>query len=54
MTNSLYIATTEGKTGKSLISLGIMELLLRKTTKVGFLDPLFKIPSTINPINISI
>lgn len=49
MTNSLYIATTEGKTGKSLISLGIMELLLRKTTKVGFFRPIIQDPIDHQP-----
>ncbi|ACK67441.1 phosphate acetyltransferase [Rippkaea orientalis PCC 8801] len=49
MTNSLYIATTEGKTGKSLISLGIMELLLRKTTRVGFFRPIIQDPIDHQP-----
>ncbi|HAC64337.1 MAG TPA: phosphate acetyltransferase [Cyanothece sp. UBA12306] len=40
MANSLYLATTEAKTGKSLISLGIIELILRKTTNVGFFRPI--------------
>ena len=31
MTNSLYISTTEAGSGKALISLGIIELILRKT-----------------------
>ncbi|MDX1521790.1 MAG: phosphate acetyltransferase [Anaerolineae bacterium] len=39
MTNSLYIATTEPHSGKSLVSLGIAELLLRKTKKVGVFRP---------------
>ena len=42
MSNSLYIATTEAKTGKSLISLGIIELVLRKTPKVGFFRPIIQ------------
>lgn len=39
MTNSLYIATTEAYTGKSLVSLGITELILRRTSKVGIFRP---------------
>jgi phosphate acetyltransferase len=39
MTNSLYIATTEPYTGKSLVSLGIAELILRRTNKVGIFRP---------------
>ena len=39
MTNSLYIATTEPYTGKSLVSLGITDLTLRRTSKVGIFRP---------------
>ncbi len=39
MTDSLYIATTEPYSGKSLVSLGITELLLRRTNKVGIFRP---------------
>ncbi|RME97428.1 MAG: phosphate acetyltransferase [Chloroflexi bacterium] len=40
MTNSIYLTTTESHCGKSLISLGIMEMLLRKTKRVGVFRPL--------------
>ena len=40
MTQSLYITTTESRTGKSLVSLGIADLLLRKTAKVGVFRPI--------------
>ena len=40
MTNSIYIATAEPYCGKSLISLGITELLLRKTKRVGVFRPI--------------
>ena len=40
MTNSIYITTTEPHCGKSLISLGIMEMLLRKTKRVGIFRPI--------------
>ncbi len=40
MTNSIYLTTTEPHCGKSLISLGITEMLLRKTRRVGIFRPL--------------
>jgi phosphate acetyltransferase len=39
MIDSLYIATTEPYSGKSLVSLGITELLLRRTNRVGIFRP---------------
>jgi len=39
MVHSLYISTTDSGSGKALISLGVVELILRKTTKVGFFRP---------------
>jgi phosphate acetyltransferase len=39
MTEALYIATTDRYSGKSLISLGITELLLRRTRRVGIFRP---------------
>ena len=42
MANSLYISTIEPRSGKSLIALGIIELILRKTTKVGFFRPIIQ------------
>ncbi|MGK7925113.1 MAG: phosphate acetyltransferase [Spirulina sp.] len=40
MANSLYINTIEPGSGKALVALGILELVLRKTTKVGFFRPI--------------
>ncbi|MBU1171097.1 MAG: phosphate acetyltransferase [Proteobacteria bacterium] len=40
MSNSLYITGTEARSGKSAIVLGVMELLLRKISKVGFFRPI--------------
>jgi hypothetical protein len=37
MGNSLYIGTTESGSGKALIALGTIELILRKAAKVSFL-----------------
>ena len=39
MTDVLYIATIDRYSGKSLVSLGVTELLLRKTTRVGIFRP---------------
>jgi phosphate acetyltransferase len=40
MANNLYITATEAKSGKSAISLGVMEMLIRKIRKVGFFRPI--------------
>ncbi len=40
MANNLYVAATEPRTGKSAITLGLMELLTRNIKKVGFFRPL--------------
>ena len=40
MSDSLYITGNEAKSGKSAIILGIMELLLRKISRVGFFRPI--------------
>jgi phosphate acetyltransferase len=42
VTSSLYISTTEAGSGKALISLGIIELILRKTNKVAFFRPVIR------------
>jgi len=39
MSNNLYIAATEPQSGKSVVALGLMELLSRKRAKVGFFRP---------------
>jgi phosphate acetyltransferase len=39
---SIYLATTESHCGKSLVSLGIMDLLLRKSQRVGIFRPIIK------------
>ncbi len=40
MANNLYVAGTEPRSGKSAISLGLMELLTRNIKKVAFFKPL--------------
>ena len=45
MSNSIYLATTDPRSGKSLVSLGVMELLLRRTTRVGVFRPIISVRS---------
>ncbi|OGH02748.1 MAG: phosphate acetyltransferase [Candidatus Lambdaproteobacteria bacterium RIFOXYD1_FULL_56_27] len=40
MTANLYISATEAKSGKSMIALGLMELLVRKLERVAFFKPI--------------
>jgi hypothetical protein len=42
MGNSLYISTTESGSGKALVALGTIELILRKATKVSFFRPVIQ------------
>ena len=42
MANNLYITSTESRSGKSAICLGIMELLVRNIDRVGFFRPLIR------------
>ncbi len=42
MLKNLYVTTTEARSGKSVISLGIMDLLLRDIDKVGFFRPIVR------------
>ena len=39
MAKSLYIAAVEPRSGKSVVALGLMELLSRRVPKVGFFRP---------------
>lgn len=47
MSNNLYITATEAWSGKSAISLGVMEMLVRKIDRVGFFRPI--IPGLHDP-----
>ena len=52
MSNNLYITSTEARSGKSLISLGVMEMLLGKIDRVGFFRPIINMdPGLKNPDN---
>ena len=42
MPNNLYIASTEPQSSKSLVALGLMELLSRRTEKLGFFRPIIR------------
>ncbi|MBD3306616.1 phosphate acetyltransferase [candidate division KSB3 bacterium] len=48
MANNLYITATEARSGKSAISLGVMEMLLRKIRKVGFFRPIINVDPQSN------
>ncbi|MDD2767304.1 MAG: phosphate acetyltransferase [Methylococcus sp.] len=50
MTKSLYIAATEADCGKALVALGLTELALRKTPKVGFFRPIVQEAGADNDI----
>ena len=39
MSGNIFVTATEARSGKSVISLGLMELLLRNVDKVGFFRP---------------
>ena len=40
MSKAVYIATSEPNSGKSIISLGLMQLLLGKAAKVSYFRPI--------------
>ncbi|MBK7652769.1 MAG: AAA family ATPase [Flammeovirgaceae bacterium] len=40
MTNAIYLTTTEPYSGKSIIALGLMNLLVSKTEKVAYFKPI--------------
>ena len=43
MSKNLFITATEARSGKSAVSLGIMEMLLRNIGRVGFFRPLIDV-----------
>jgi phosphate acetyltransferase len=42
MTKAIYIATVEPNCGKSLVSLGLAEMILRRTPRVGIFRPVIR------------
>lgn len=54
MNTAIYIATSEANSGKSIVTLGLMRMLLGKTAKVGYFRPIiddFKDNGRDNHIN---
>ena len=43
MAENLYVTSTEAKSGKSVVSLGLMEMLLRNVKNVAFFRPLINV-----------
>src|SRR3954462_11474096 len=43
MTKSIFIATTEPYSGKSVVALGLVNMLLGKTKKIGYFKPIINI-----------
>jgi len=52
MSNKLYIASMEARSGKSVVALGIMELLSRRLNKIGFFRPIIPDVAKDNNINL--
>ena len=44
MSRAIYIATGEAESGKSILSLGLMRILLGRTRKVGYFRPIIEVP----------
>ena len=42
MNKAIYIATSEANSGKSIVTLGLMRMLLGKTAKVGYFRPIIE------------
>ena len=42
MSKAVYIATSEQNSGKSIITLGLMSMLMGKTAKVGYFRPIIE------------
>ncbi len=42
MSKSIYIATSEPSSGKSIVTLGLMSILIGKTAKVGYFRPIIE------------
>ena len=49
MANSLYIASIEPRSGKSVVALGIMEMLSKRVSRMGYFRPI--IPTNRDPDN---
>ena len=56
MTNAIYLTTTEPYSGKSIIALGLMNLLAAKAAKIAYFKPVISAesPETDNHIQLMI
>ena len=52
MSNKLYIASMEARSGKSVVALGVMEMLSRRLNNIGFFRPV--IPDVVKDNNINL
>ena len=52
MSNKLYIASMEARSGKSVVALGLMEMLSRRLNKIGFFRPVIPDVAQDNNINL--
>lgn len=52
MSKAIYIAASHSNSGKSIVTLGLMRLLLGKTTKVGYLKPIITTEKNQNDFHI--
>ena len=49
MASSRYLSTTEPRSGKSLVGLGILDLVLKRTTKIAYFRPIIQDPIDGHP-----
>jgi len=52
MSNKIYIASMEARSGKSVVALGVMEMLSRRLNKIGFFRPVIPDVAQDNNINL--
>lgn len=50
MTQNIYVAGAEAHSGKSVVALGLMELLSTQTNRLGFFRPVIRTTDAVNPI----
>ncbi len=48
MANNLYLTTTEGESHKKIVTLGLMEFLLRNIEKVAYFKPIIHVSDKLN------
>ena len=48
MNHSVYVITSSAQSGKSIVSLGLMQMLKRTTPNVAFLNLLSKIKNVVD------